>query len=147
MESGQENPRLREDMQLKLVEGGPVDYAYRTDKPVEFVTVANEASGVLGYIWASDEDDAAGWVERPAVLVEASNSGSYWLRKLREAKARSLTPSQALAELAEDRPGGRIGAIVPGSRSRADTVIALEEKAREGWQPPAPSTTARRGRS
>ncbi|MFC5661421.1 hypothetical protein ACFP3U_00335 [Kitasatospora misakiensis] len=145
MDNGWDTPRLREDMQLRLVEGGPIDYAYRTDKSVEHVTVANDASGVLGYLWASDEDDAAGWVERPAVLADASNSGGYWLRKLREAKALGLPPSQALAKLAESRPGGRIGGIVPGSRSRADSVAALEAEARKGWEPPTSPAPRRRG--
>ncbi|MFE6870240.1 hypothetical protein ACFVFS_27260 [Kitasatospora sp. NPDC057692] len=132
-------------MEFKVVDG-PVDYAYRTDQPVEYVTIANETSGVLGYLWLSDADDAVGWVGRPAVSVEASNSAGYWLIKMRDGKARDLPPSQALAELADDRPGGRVGFIVPGSRSRAESVGDLEEKAAEGWQPPTRTAPAPRGR-
>ncbi|MFI6849768.1 hypothetical protein ACIBJD_35085 [Kitasatospora sp. NPDC050467] len=146
MNSSWNTPRLREDMELKLVGGGPVDYAYQTDKPVEYVAVANESSGLLGYLWACDADDAAGWEDRPAVAIEASNSAAYWLRKLREAKARALPPSEALAELAENPSGGRVGGIVPGSRARAKSVPELREKAREGWEPPAQSAPRGRGR-
>ncbi|MFF7458223.1 hypothetical protein [Kitasatospora sp. NPDC008115] len=145
MDRDRENPRLREDMQFEVIDG-PVDYAYRTDKPVEYMTIANETSGVLGYLWASDADDAAGWVGRPAVAVEASNSAGYWLIRMRAAKARDLPPSQALAELSDDRPGGQIGFVVPGSRSRAESVGDLREKAQEGWQPPARTAPSPRGR-
>ncbi|WP_395293969.1 hypothetical protein ACF9IK_10525 [Kitasatospora hibisci] len=132
---------------MRLVEGGPVRYAFRTEKPVEYVAVASDSTGILGYLWACDADDAAGWVDRPAAGAVAMNSGSYWYGKLREAKARGLLPSLALAELSADTEGGWSGQVLPGSRTRAGSIAELQEKAREGWEPPAePEEPRRRGR-
>ncbi|MFI6449501.1 hypothetical protein [Kitasatospora sp. NPDC050543] len=64
-EYGWTSERLSEDMQFRVAEGGPVNYTYRTDRAVEYVAVAND-DGLLGYLWACDADDAAGWQVRPA---------------------------------------------------------------------------------
>ncbi|MEV0531086.1 hypothetical protein [Kitasatospora sp. NPDC050463] len=138
---------LGEDMQMRLVEGGPVDYTFRTDKPVEYVAVANEANGILGYLWACDADDAAGWEGRLAAGAIAMNGSRYWYGRLREAKTRGLQPSLALAELSTDTEGGWSGHLVPGSRAIAASVSELREKARDGWEPPSPAPAPRgRGR-
>ncbi|MEU6237312.1 hypothetical protein [Kitasatospora sp. NPDC047058] len=142
-----EESRFAADMQMRLVEGGPVDYTFRTEKPVEYVAVANASDGILGYLFACDADDAAGWVDRPAAGAVAMNSGTYWYGKLRDAKGRGLLPSQALAELSADTGGGWSGQVVPGSRARAESLAGLREKAREGWEPPAqPEPPRGRGR-
>ncbi|MGW3041573.1 hypothetical protein ACWC9T_16385 [Kitasatospora sp. NPDC001159] len=143
MTSGKENPRLAEDMQLRVLEGGPVDYSYSTDKPVEYAAVANDEGDVLGYLWACDADDAAGWVERRAVGPAAAQAAGYWLMKMRSAKSRALLPTQALAELSADTDGGRAGHVVSASRAMATSVQELYEKAREGWEPPARSEPPR----
>ncbi|MFH8379389.1 hypothetical protein ACH4E7_00355 [Kitasatospora sp. NPDC018058] len=135
--SENEESRLRDDMQLRLVEGGPASYVYRTGKPVEYVAIASESVGILGYVWACDADDAAGWEARLSLGPIAMNGGAYWFARLRETKARGLLPSQALDVLSADTEGGWSGRVVPGSRATATSVEALREKAREGWEPPA----------
>ncbi|WP_051969990.1 hypothetical protein [Kitasatospora azatica] len=137
-ESERWNPSLHEDLQLRLREGGPVDYTYRTDKPVQYVAVANDSIGILGYLWACDADDAAGWVARPAAGHEGVNSAIIWFHDLREAKARGLEPSRALAEFAALPKGTYVDWVVPGSWASADSVAALEELASEGYTPPPP---------
>jgi hypothetical protein len=122
------SPRLQEDLQLQPIDG-PADYAYSTDKPVEYVAVANEASGVIGYIWACDADDAAGWKKRPAAGDDAYNAGSYWIPRLRVAKAMDLTPSQALAKLLADPGNVRAGRLVRDSKAVAPSSQALREMA------------------
>lgn len=132
---------------MRLVEGGPVDFVFQTDKPVEYVAVANQGDGILGYLWACDADDAAGWEGRLAAGAIAMNGSRYWYGKLREAKARGLLPSQALAELSADTEGGWSGQVVSGSRAKAASVVELRVKAREGWEPPAqPEMPRGRGR-
>ncbi|MFD0279245.1 hypothetical protein ACFVHB_35860 [Kitasatospora sp. NPDC127111] len=137
MSGGWDSPRLSEDMQMRLVDGGPVDYTFRTERPVEYVAVANDDGTVLGYLWGCDADDAAGWKVRRAAGSAASNVGGYWYMKLRDAKSRGLLPSQALAELSAEPMAGRVGKIVPGSRTKADSLEKLQELALQGWNPPA----------
>ncbi|MEU9131896.1 hypothetical protein AB0D08_27970 [Kitasatospora sp. NPDC048540] len=137
--------RLSEDLQFNVVPGGPVDYASRTDKAVEYVAVA-AGSTVLGYLWACDADDAAGWQVRPAGGDGAYNAGVAWTRRLRGAKDRGISPSQALAELAQDPGGPYIGQVVPGSRARAESLADLRRLAGDdGASPASPPAARRRG--
>ncbi|MFI9160735.1 hypothetical protein [Kitasatospora aureofaciens] len=136
MSENEESRLLRDDMQLRLMAGGPASYAYRTDKPVEYVAIASEDVGVIGYVWACDADDAAGWEGRPSAGAIAMNGSKYWFGKLREAKADGLLPSLALDALSADSEGGWSGRVVPGSRTRAASVEELRNKAHEGWEPP-----------
>ncbi|MFI8834125.1 hypothetical protein ACIGPN_24260 [Streptomyces afghaniensis] len=120
------NPRFAEDMHLNFV-SGPPRYRNHTDKPVRYITVADKENGaVLGYLWAGDEDDAAGWEPRQAGGPHAVNEGGLWIRRLRSAKERGLRPSQTLAELYGDpQPGGR-GRPLPGSLTEAPNAAAVE---------------------
>ncbi|MFJ9774786.1 hypothetical protein ACIRVF_26675 [Kitasatospora sp. NPDC101157] len=137
MNDAMKNARLSEDLQLRVLEGGPVHYEYSTDKPVEYVTVADEHGRVLGYLWGCDADDAAGWVDHQVAGRAALQAAGHWVMKLRNAKSRALLPSQALAELSTEPGAGRSGQIVPGSQAKAESVEVLRAKANEGWEPPA----------
>ncbi|WP_328958319.1 hypothetical protein [Kitasatospora purpeofusca] len=127
---------LGQDMQMRLADGDSTDYAFRTEQAVEYVAVANEENGILGYLWACDVDSAAGWESRRAVGAIAMNSSRYWYGKLREAKTRGLVPSEALSELSADTEGGWSGHVVPGSRAVVASVAELRELAQEGWTAP-----------
>ncbi|MEV6961556.1 hypothetical protein AB0M97_20610 [Streptomyces sp. NPDC051207] len=127
------NPRLNEDLPLEAKPGGPPRYRSTTDKPVQYVTVVDpEAGSVLGYAWASDEDDAAGWVTRKAGGPRAFNEGVTWSTRLHDAKERGIRPSEALAELTREGGAGGVGQILPGSHKQAPnaaTVKALADQA------------------
>ncbi|MGK5530601.1 hypothetical protein [Streptomyces sp. URMC 129] len=103
-------------------------YAHTTERPVRYVQVAND-DGVLGYLWISDADDAAGYRPREAGGDEAYHAGVSWARHLRACKARGLTPSQALIELTVHAGGRRIGHVVPGSEADAPSLAVLREQA------------------
>ncbi|WP_159037344.1 hypothetical protein [Streptomyces specialis] len=103
-------------------------YAFTTEQPVRYVQVAND-DGVLGYLWISDPDDAAGYRPREGGGEQAYRAGVSWARHLRACKARGLTPSQALIELTVHAGGGRIGHVVPGSEADAPSLAALREQA------------------
>ncbi|WP_051858119.1 hypothetical protein [Streptomyces cellulosae] len=120
-------PRLAEDMWFEEAPGGPPRYRDRTDKPVQYFTVVDKQGGaVLGYVWAGDEDDAAAYQPRHAAGGRGINEGISWITGLREAKARGVRPSQALAELYDDpEPGGR-GRPLPGSLTDAPHAAAVE---------------------
>ncbi|MFF5300359.1 hypothetical protein ACFY5F_13445 [Streptomyces sp. NPDC013161] len=126
------NPRFAEDMWFKEAPGGPPRYRDRTDKPVRYFTVVDKQNGaVLGYVWGGDEDDAAAYVPRRAAGPVGANERMSWISRLREAKARGIRPSQAIAEfLAGPEPGGR-GRPLPGSLTHAPNPAAVKALAQE----------------
>jgi len=91
-------PRTTEALPFEEVDG-PQRYARATDKPVQYVTVVGLQGTVLGYVWANDEDDAAGWQVRRAGGDDAFNMGALYVSKLRDAKARGAAPTTVLSEL------------------------------------------------
>ena len=125
---------MSEDLELRIV-SGPPRYTSRTDKPVEHLALADDQGNVIGYIYANDEDEAAGWQARPAAGFHAQNLVAPWIRMLHEAKRRSLKPSAALDELMGcSHPHTH---IVPNSRQRSANLAALKELA--GDMPPTAS--------
>ncbi|WP_411148392.1 hypothetical protein [Streptomyces sp. A30] len=121
------NPRFAEDMWFEEAPGGPPRYQDRTDKPVQYFAVVDKQGGaVLGYVWAGDDDDAAAYQPRRAAGGRGINEGISWISRLREAKARGVLPSEALAEfLADPEPGGR-GRPLSGSLSDAPNAAAVK---------------------
>ncbi|KQV16802.1 hypothetical protein ASC99_26895 [Kitasatospora sp. Root107] len=113
--------------------GGPPRYTEQTDKPVEYVAVADKLVGVLGWAWVCDADDAAGFVERAAAGSNAHGASTSWDSYTREAKARELPPSHALAELIAGQHARAGHLAVPGELARATSVAVLEERATRGW--------------
>jgi hypothetical protein len=135
---------MNEPLQFKMVGGRP-RYGNETDKPVEYVAVANEESGLIGYIWVNDADDAASWVERPDADPDSFEGAALWFDLLRHYKAQGLPPSQALARIAE-HPGGEVsGRVVAGSRAMASSLAELRRIAGQVEQPPTAPFVFRRG--
>jgi hypothetical protein len=116
--------RTTADVHFQQVDGPP-RYAKVTAGPVRVATVANPL-GTLGYLWAADADDAAGFVANAAAGSDGSNAAVTWARKLREAKADGLAPSQALARLAGDPGNDQTGRVVPGSEGQASSLDELK---------------------
>jgi len=127
---------MTEDLTLRIV-AGPASYQAFTDKPVEYIVVANQRDDVLAYIYANDEDDVVAWLSRPAAGLEGHNTYYPWMMRLRELKARGVPPSAALDELARagtDTPVNPRSHVVPNSRQHAASLAALEEIARAPGQ-------------
>ncbi|WP_432158598.1 hypothetical protein [Streptomyces sp. bgisy153] len=122
--------RFEEDVQFKQV-AGPATYSRRTDGQVTYVSVADGSGLVIGYVWANDQDDAAGWVVPPGLSDDAVNAGARWLRALRAGKARGLAPTALLAELAAGSNDNDTSHVVRGSSQQAPTLAALKERAAE----------------
>ncbi|HEX7900830.1 MAG TPA: hypothetical protein VF950_23940 [Planctomycetota bacterium] len=116
-----------EDLELRVV-SGPPKYTSRTDKPVEHITLADARDVVIGYIYANDDDDAAGWVARAEADSEAWNLAARWARMLMDAKRRGLKPSGALDEMIRAGSDAR-SHVVPGSRRTAAGLAALRKLA------------------
>ncbi|CAL9315794.1 hypothetical protein SUDANB51_02786 [Streptomyces sp. enrichment culture] len=121
------NPCFAEDLWFREAPGGPPRYQDWMDRPVQHFTVVEKQGGaVLGYVWASDEGDAAAYEPRRAAGSRGVDEGISWISRLRAARKRGLRPSEALAEfLADPEPGGR-GRPLPGSLTDAPSAAAVE---------------------
>ena len=133
-DSGAPSPRLTDSLLFTVLPGGPRDYARATDGPVQYVAVAT-GDVLLGYLWASEQEDAAGFVPRAAAGDDGLNASVAWTLELRARKERDLPPVQALAELADGVGHANYGWAVAGSAEVAADLAAL--KALAGQAPPA----------
>ncbi|MET7857697.1 hypothetical protein ABZS81_10775 [Streptomyces sp. NPDC005318] len=115
-------------MQFKHI-AGPPRYNRVAQGPVQYVRVAADNGVVIGYVWANDEGEAAGWVTPPGLGAAEINAGAAWLRKLRGAKAREIAPTALLAELNRDTSDIQGSHVVPGSRAESTTLDELKELA------------------
>ncbi|MGW1737114.1 hypothetical protein [Streptomyces sp. NPDC001937] len=122
------HPRFEEVLQFKHI-AGPPRYNRVARGPVQYVRVASNTGVVIGYVWANDEDDAAGWVTPPGLGAAEINAGAAWLRKLRDAKAREIAPTALLAELIRDTSDIGSSHVVAGSQAETPTLAALKELA------------------
>jgi hypothetical protein len=122
---------LREDLEPRIV-SGPPRYSSRTEKAVEHVALANAQGAVIGWFYANDEDDAAGWVARPRATPEDWNLATPWARMLHDAKKRGLRPTQALDEMLRAGAHALGGRVVPGSRRMSPSLAALRQLAPDG---------------
>jgi hypothetical protein len=96
---------------------------------VQYVRVAADSGEVLGYVWANDEGEAAGWVTPPGLGPSETNAGAAWLRKLRDAKPRGIAPTALLAELVRDTSDIKGSGVVPGSLTEASNADVIRRLA------------------
>ncbi|NUW04022.1 hypothetical protein [Streptomyces sp. CAI 127] len=78
---------------------GQIGYKRSAEGEVLYAPVT-APRGVLGYLWASDAEQAASFEPRDVGNDESYQSGLLWLSRLRSAHDRGLSPSEAVAELA-----------------------------------------------
>lgn len=88
------------------------------------VTDANE---VLGYLWWSDDEYAAGFEPRPAAGPTAFDAASLWTNWLFKDEYKGLSPSRAVAELIAHHGGTVVGRASQESPERAANLAVLEE--------------------
>lgn len=101
------------------------EYSETTDHPVRYFTVQHEGL-VLGYLWASADDEAAGYEPRTAAGDSAFEAGREWLLRLREAHSQGLTALVALSWLAH-LPRTGLSEIVGTVPTPASSLDALED--------------------
>ncbi|MFD4341622.1 hypothetical protein ACFWPP_31125 [Streptomyces anulatus] len=77
---------------------GRIGYKRSAAGEVLYIPVTG-SRGVLGYLWASDAEQAASFEPQDVGDNESYQSGLAWLSRLRSAHDRGLSPSEALAEL------------------------------------------------
>ncbi|QBI52221.1 hypothetical protein [Streptomonospora litoralis] len=122
-------PRLTEDVHFQLA-GPKPGYAPTASGPVRYRRIAWSGGDVIGYLWYSDTENAAGYVPEAAAGDDAFNAGTFWYRRFAEAGDRGLSPSEAVAEFRERNTGSRgAGWIVADSESEATSVERLSASA------------------
>jgi hypothetical protein len=75
---------MTEDLQPRIAAGAP-RYTSRTAKQVEHVALAKRSGERIGYLYANDEDDAAGWIAVAGLTPAGWNLATPWVRILHDA--------------------------------------------------------------
>lgn len=119
---------LTEDLQPRVT-GGPARYESHTEKRVDFVEIGVEGGAVIGYLYANDEEGAAGWHPRADATPNEQNAVAVWVRRLHEGKERGWAPTRALDALLgqEWAPGAGIRTrVVSATRQKAESLEELK---------------------
>ncbi len=101
-------------------------YKKSTTAEITYVPVV-DATGVLGYVWAADSDQAASYEPRDVAGERAFEVGLLWLEQLRKAKELGLSPSGALTALRNVPAEACQSQILPGSQRIAPDLATLRE--------------------
>ncbi|EFL15901.1 hypothetical protein [Streptomyces sp. C] len=105
-------------------------YGRRASGAVRYVPVVG-AHGVLGYLWASDDEGAASFEPRELADLDGYRAGLTWLDRLQEAYERGLAPTAAILELGE-RPADPVaGRVEVKATGEVDEFRKLVELAQE----------------
>ncbi|WP_143687036.1 hypothetical protein [Streptomyces sp. TLI_171] len=117
-----------------VADHSPPRYGTDATGPVEYCPVVSTGFGLRGYLWFSDAEGAAWFVELRR-LDRFSGSG-HWSDLLKAARAGELTPSRAVELFAEQPEDPYYGLPDLSARATADSVEAVKELGLEGWVPP-----------
>ncbi|MFF9237826.1 hypothetical protein ACF1AL_03270 [Streptomyces sp. NPDC014801] len=120
-----EIPRRTERLQEKIPQDAP-RYESETSTPVEFVDVSLDEE-VIGYLWAAESGDAAGYEPRTPAGHVAMDAAADWLAYLSQAKGRGLASLDALREAMDGEGTKRSGAVASGSLRRASSAEEVQE--------------------
>ncbi|MFH8339402.1 hypothetical protein [Streptomyces sp. AM6-12] len=120
-----EVPRRTEWLRRNISPDTP-QFEGQSELPVVFADVAMSGN-VLGYIWAADGDDAAGYEPRAAAGDAALDAAQEWLTRLSQAKQRGLSPTEALHELASWPGNAASGTVVSDSLREARSLETLQD--------------------
>jgi hypothetical protein len=118
---------MSEDPQFQIV-SAPDSFPRDTESGVRFVPVTRQGT-LMGYVWASVTDDAAGYIARDAAGDDGFNTGVRWVQRLRWAKANGLTPLQVLTHWAGQPEDAATGRISPDAESTGASLAELRAHA------------------
>lgn len=106
-------------------------YPFLTDAAVRYLPVVHGRT-VLGYLWASETEDAAFFVKRTDAGVDGTYAEGKWITRLREAEKSGLSPLQALRHWV-GRPEDFVAGGIPADAVEqvAPNLRALEKIADE----------------
>lgn len=132
-------PRTQEDLDFVIVNE---DRHYRSmaSGPINFRAVRG-AGGLLGYLWASDQEDAAGFTSTPAAGDEGRNAAVFWYQQLRQMRRDGHSPSQALGMLAGLSTHPSVG-NADRQHGQAVSLGSLKVRQASGEDPGRPTSRA-----
>jgi hypothetical protein len=102
-------------------------YSFQTDSAVRYLPVT-KGGEILGYLWASDTEDAADYLRRLPAGAEGFRAGGLWLARLEQCKEEGLPALEALRRwigVPEDPESGGIAA--DAQEQEAPSLEALKE--------------------
>lgn len=102
------------------------DYESSTDLPVRYARV-RRGEQVLGYLWASVGEAAAGYEPRNAAGDAAFTAGVPWVLRLRSLRQRGFGALEALDQLIGAAEEGTNGSVIEPTIHEASALDALEE--------------------
>ncbi|WP_411148398.1 hypothetical protein [Streptomyces sp. A30] len=111
---------------------GRIGYRRMAEGDVRYVPVQGGHAAVLGYLWASDFENAASFEPRDVGDDVTYRAGLVWLERLRSAHDRGLSPSAALAELSAMPDEKGAGRVDPASEPCIVGLDSLRELASGG---------------
>ncbi|MBA5226011.1 hypothetical protein [Streptomyces griseoaurantiacus] len=120
-----EIPR-RYDVFLHAPGFGRIGYSRKAKGEVKCLPVES-AHGLLGYVWASDGENAAGFEPTDVGDDLVYRAGLVWLERLQRAHGRGLTPEAALEELSGLLDEDGAGYVVTSEGPRSVSLDALRE--------------------
>ncbi|WP_208899615.1 hypothetical protein [Streptomyces incarnatus] len=120
-----EVPRRTERLQEKIPQDAP-RYEAETSAPVDFVDVSINGR-VIGYLWASENGDAAGYEPRTPAGHIAVDAAADWLAYLSQARGRGLSSLEALHEAMYWEGTERSGTVAPGSLRKASSPEEVQD--------------------
>ncbi|GAA3827876.1 hypothetical protein GCM10022403_071360 [Streptomyces coacervatus] len=103
------------------------EYSETTENPVYYFTVQDDTGQILGYVWAAQADNAAGFEPRTAAGERAFAAGRACVMQLREAHRLGLPALDALSWLAQQPIQGGIGHIPEREPRSSPSLDSLEE--------------------
>lgn len=122
-------------------------YGSSTGTPIRYLPITRGAE-VLGYLWASESDDAAGYVKQAAAAADGLRAGALWRSRLAEAKGEGLTPAQALRRWIGAPAYLEFGGIAADAEElEAPSLQALQDLARRAAKARDPVRSGEQDRS
>ncbi|WP_147441662.1 hypothetical protein [Mycetocola lacteus] len=117
--------RWAEDMGNMISAEPSGRYSHRPSDAVTFARIVQDGiTGLelVGFIWFSDAEHAAGYFPADANIPISGNAGRVWSDELNKRCAKGRTPSEAFAALALFDLGNRIGRINVDSVQEASNI-------------------------
>jgi hypothetical protein len=102
--------RWDEDIGDRLLPSDKEQYAETANGPVSFLTL-RDGEAALGYLWWSDAEEAADYLGDLEAAPRGFAAGPPWRRALERAKARGLSPSDAVREFHTHPPRTHRGVL------------------------------------
>ncbi|WP_147441660.1 hypothetical protein [Mycetocola lacteus] len=125
--------RWAEDVGFKIVSTPAGRYLRTPVGEISFARIVRTLSDcqlLVGFVWFSDEENAAGYTSIASNDVVSGRAGIVWVRKIDEGCAQGITPSARFAELLDIDMPEQFGHIAADSVQRIESLSRLRTLAK-----------------